>query len=413
MIACIAKKYHKTVLYKFQVQKEPWSQFYINSIDTFLFQMDNLSIFLWFVVSLICFILVSFKKRYSYWKDRGAAYVEPTIPLGNLPLLKVHFKDTTDPIYKQKKPGAPFMGAYFFRTPVVIATDLDFIQRVLVKDFSSFNGRGIYINEKDDPLSENMFSLDGDKWKSLRAKFSPVFTSGKMKFMFTTVVDVADRLNSTLSETLKAKSEVEVRDLLARFTTDVIGTCAFGIECDTLKNPNSKFRHYGSKIFEEPLHGPLMGLLMIQYPNFARKLHLRLVQKEVEDFFMDLVRGTIDYREQNNIRQNDFMDLLIQLKNGEFLDGHSQKLGRITFGEIVAQAYLFFLAGFETSSSVMVFSLYELALNPDIQEKARQEAETILSKYEGKLTYEAVKEAEYLDQIISGKYFLFSYIGYP
>ncbi|CAD7079518.1 unnamed protein product [Hermetia illucens] len=363
--------------------------------------MDNLSIVLCFVIGLISLVLISFKKRYAYWKDRGAAYVEPTIPFGNLPMRQVHFKDTTDPVYKQKKPGVPFMGAYFFRTPVVIATDLDFIQNVLVKDFSNFHERGMYVNEEDDGLSGHMFSLDGEKWKSLRTKLSPTFTSGKMKFMFPTVVNVADRFNSTLSEILETESELEVRDLLARFTTDVIGSCAFGIECNSLKNPNSEFRNYGSKIFDEPLHGALGQLLMIQYPNLAKKLHVRVFQKEVEDFFMGLVRETIDYREKNSVRRNDFMDLLIQLKNGVALDEHSQKLGRVTFGEIVAQAFLFFIAGFETSSTTMLFSLYELALNPDIQEKARQEIETVLTKYEGKLTYEAVKDMVYVDQIIS------------
>ncbi|CAD7079517.1 unnamed protein product [Hermetia illucens] len=363
--------------------------------------MDNLVIFLSFVVGLFSLVLISFKRRYAYWKDRGAAYLEPTIPFGNLPMRQVHFKDTTGPIYEQRKPAAPFMGAYFFRTPVAIATDLDFIQNVLVKDFSNFHARGMYVNEKDDPLSAHMFSLDGEKWKSLRAKLSPTFTSGKMKFMFPTVVDVADRLNSTLSEILKTEPELELRDLLSRFTTDVIGTCAFGVECSSLQNPNSEFRNYGSKIFDQPLYGALMQLLIIQYPNLAKKLHVRVFQKDVADFFMGLVRETIDYREKNEVRRNDFMDLLIQLKNGEALDEHSQKLGQVTFEEIVAQAFLFFIAGFETSSTTMLFSLYELALHPDIQEKARQEIETVLSKYEGKLTYEAVKDMVYVDQIIS------------
>ncbi|CAD7079515.1 unnamed protein product [Hermetia illucens] len=363
--------------------------------------MDNLSIFLCFVIGLISFVLISFKKRYTYWKDRGVPYLEPTIPFGNLPPRQAHFKDIMEPFYKQKKPGAPFMGAYFFRTPVVIATDLDFVQNVLVKDFSNFHERGMYVNEEDDPLSGHMFSLDGEKWKSLRAKLSPTFTSGKMKFMFPTVVDVANRFNSTLSEILETESELEVRNVLARFTTDVIGTCAFGIECNSLKTPNSDFRKYGSKIFDEPLHGSLVQLFLMQYPKIAKKLHLRVFHKEVEEFFMGLVRETIDYREKNNVRRNDFMDLLIQLKNGEALDEHSQKLGRVTFGEIVAQAFLFFIAGFETSSTTMLFALYELALNQDVQEKARQEIETVLSKHEEKLTYEAVKDMVYVDRIIS------------
>lgn len=37
--------------------------------------------------------------------------------------------------------------------------------------------------------------------------------------------------------------------------------------------------------------------------------------------------------------------------------------------EILAQGILFFLAGFDTTSQAMTLLLYELAVNPDIQEK--------------------------------------------
>ncbi|CAD7079491.1 unnamed protein product [Hermetia illucens] len=366
--------------------------------------MDWLSIVLWLVIGIVSAFFLFFKKRYAYWKDRGVLYVEPTIPFGNLPFRKkTHFKDIIANIYNKKNEKSPFLGAFFFATPVVVATDLDFVQTVLIKDFSNFHGRGMYVNEIDDPLSAHMFSLDGEKWKSLRAKLSPTFTSGKMKFMFPTVVEVADRFNASLAELAKGSVILEMKDLLARFTTDVIGTCAFGIECNSMKTPDSEFRRYGAKVFDDPPHPPFLQLLASQYPNIARKyFHMRVFRKDVIDFFMDTVRETIAFREKNNVRRNDFMDLLIQLKNGGSLgDEHSKKLGKLTIEEVAAQAFLFFLAGFETSSTTMMFALYELSLNPAIQEKARQEIDEVLNKHDGMITYESIKEMVYVDKIIS------------
>ncbi|CAD7079508.1 unnamed protein product [Hermetia illucens] len=366
--------------------------------------MDWLSLILWLVIGTISITFLFFKKRYAYWKDRGVEYVQPTIPLGNLPFRrKLHFKEITGNIYDRKSGKSPFLGAFFFATPAVVATDLDFVQTVLIKDFSTFHGRGVYVNEVDDPISAHMFSLDGEKWKSLRAKLSPTFTSGKMKFMFPTVVEVADRFNANLVDLTKGNGTLEMKDLLARFTTDVIGTCAFGIECNSMKTPDSEFRRYGSKAFDDPPHSTLFQLLGSIYPNIARKyFHMRVFKKEVSDFFMDTVRETIAFREENNVRRNDFMDLLIQLKNGGSLeDEHSKKLGKLTLEEVTAQAFLFFLAGFETSSTTMMFALYELSLNPDIQENARQEIEEILNKHDGKISYESVKEMVLIDKIIS------------
>lgn len=71
------------------------------------------------------------------------------------------------------------------------------------------------------------------------------------------------------------------------------------------------------------------------------------------------------------------------------------------------KAFVFFIAGFETSSTTMTFSLYELALNQSIQNKLRNEINDVIQRYDGKLTYEAIMDMPYLDQVINGKLHVF------
>ena len=70
---------------------------------------------------------------------------------------------------------------------------------------------------------------------------------------------------------------------------------------------------------------------------------------------------------------------------------------------IAAQAFVFFVAGFDTSANTIAFCLYELALNPEIQEITRQDILDSVEKYDGKLTYDAVLGMKYLDMVVSGK----------
>jgi cytochrome P450 len=69
----------------------------------------------------------------------------------------------------------------------------------------------------------------------------------------------------------------------------------------------------------------------------------------------------------------------------------------------VAQALTFLIAGYETSGSTLSFAMYELALHPEIQLSLRTEILQVLSKHDGKLTYDVIQDMSYLDRVVSGE----------
>lgn len=70
-----------------------------------------------------------------------------------------------------------------------------------------------------------------------------------------------------------------------------------------------------------------------------------------------------------------------------------------------AQAFVFFAAGYETSSSTITYCLYQLALNPEIQETVRLEIKSVISNYDD-LNYDSIAEMSYLHKVLFGKYFI-------
>lgn len=97
-------------------------------------------------------------------------------------------------------------------------------------------------------------------------KLTPTFTSGKMKMMFPTILECADELQKYLSGPADKGATIEVKEILARFTTDIISSCAFGILANSLHNPDSEFRKYGKKIFAPDLKVLITGLLAFVIP---------------------------------------------------------------------------------------------------------------------------------------------------
>uniref|UniRef100_A0A1A9ZRI0 Cytochrome P450 n=1 Tax=Glossina pallidipes TaxID=7398 RepID=A0A1A9ZRI0_GLOPL len=361
--------------------------------------MSVLQIFSYVLVTLITIAYYFIRRHHTYFAVRNIPHIKPVLLYGNMKKVgnNQHLKEPFLHLYKKFKAEAPFAGFYLSIRKAVVLLDLDLIKRVLITDFSEFSHRGNYYNEKDDPLSGHLFNLDGPKWKLMRAKLTPTFTSGKMKFMFSTVVEVGQRFVEVLKEMLEKEPQengVEIRELLARFTTDVIGCCAFGLDCNSLKDPEAKFRTMGKKAFTTRRHGRFVVAFMQAFPNISRRLGLCMAPKDVSDFFMKVVKETVEYREKENVQRNDFMNILLELRKSNGMEG-------LSLEEIAAQSFVFFLAGFETSSSSMAFALYELAVNQQMQEQSRQEVRSVLEKYNNVLTYEGLKELHYLQKVLN------------
>jgi cytochrome P450 family 6 len=81
---------------------------------------------------------------------------------------------------------------------------------------------------------------------------------------------------------------------------------------------------------------------------------------------------------------------------------NKNEISALTDSLIASQAFVFFLAGFETSSTTMSNALYELALNQKIQDKLRKEITETYIKHGENLTYENIKGMDYLDKIFKG-----------
>ncbi|CAL1277730.1 unnamed protein product [Larinioides sclopetarius] len=74
---------------------------------------------------------------------------------------------------------------------------------------------------------------------------------------------------------------------------------------------------------------------------------------------------------------------------------------QLSMDELVGQCLIFFLAGYETTSSTLSFVTHILAHHQDVQDKLREEVAKVLAETNGELTYEAVQNMKYLDNVIS------------
>ncbi|KAG5892443.1 hypothetical protein JTB14_009851 [Gonioctena quinquepunctata] len=374
-------------------------------LDTKMF-LTNSSIYDLLLVSsaLIVASITYYKWAFKYWSRRGIEGPEPLYFFGN-GLDVVTGRKTMGELWKNiyfhlKTKGFRHGGGYFLTKPMYTVVDLDLVKAILQTDYQYFNSHGTYVNEKVDPLSVNIFNLESSKWKNVRTKLTPTFTSGKLKMMFGTIVQCSKTLEELLHESA-ISNPAEIRGIMGRFTIDVIGSCAFGIDTNSMKDPNSEFRKHGLMMFDMDPLSALRQFCVIFTPHwFLRALNFSVIGSKIRNFFYHMALETIKYREDNDIVRNDFMHMMVQMKNGKLVDDNGRATGNLTMNEIAAQCFFFFLAGFETSSTTISFATYELSLHSEIQEKARKEIQEVLANYNNEITYEALMDMHYLEQVI-------------
>lgn len=314
-------------------------------------------------------------------------------------------------------------GIFELRKPVLIVRDPNVLKQLTIKDFDYFENHRTFLDERGDILFGNsLFLMRSEKWRHMRANLSPAFTSSKMRQMYDMVQNTAYEMVEHLKRKTSDGQELhaEMKDLFAKYTNDVIASAAFGIVVNSLEDANNEFLVTGMKMLNFRKSKIMGKMLLYRFaPNVYRYFGCQFLDRSASTFFKTMVLDTMKVRKERNIYRPDMIDILMRLKKGKpvedtdakddcVLDGFStvketslgmEKVTRTwTDDELIAQCFLFFLAGFDTSSSTLMFAVYELIRNPNVQERLYAEVAEINRQNGGKrLQYDELQRMQYMD----------------
>ncbi|KYM89321.1 Cytochrome P450 9e2 [Atta colombica] len=172
------------------------------------------------------------------------------------------------------------------------------------------------------------------------------------------------------------------------------------MKIDSIRDPTNKFYICGKDITYASAIRSIKFIFIRTFPKLGRILNIKLLNiNQKMKYFESRIKNEIAIRDAEHISRLDMIQLMLDNRGKE---------GRIQLDDIVAQAYAFYFAGFETSSSVMSFITYQIVANPSVQIKLRQEIDELFNESDGKATYEAVNKLKYLDAVIKEALRLFS-----
>ncbi|XP_011705743.1 PREDICTED: cytochrome P450 9e2-like [Wasmannia auropunctata] len=335
-------------------------------------------------------------KNLNFFQKHEIPCAKPLPLLGNMGSIFLRRQSMVDLIKStyDLHPDAKYVGIYDLTKPLVVLRDPELIKAITLKHFDMFMDHRQFIDETQDPFfGKNLVSLRGERWRETRSILSPAFTSSKMKSMFKLMSNYGIDFANYLAQLPSEKRTMEMKDIFARYTNDVIASCAFGVSVDSMRNPKNEFYVYGKEVtvFRSLLF--LKFYIFRTLPWLARILKLKLLREQIANFFRDIIKTTIRTREEKGIVRPDMLQLMMESRGK---DGKTD----LTIDDMISQAFIFFFGGFDSTSTLMCFAAHEIAVNQDVQERLQSEIDQVLEENNGQAPYEAINNMEYLEAVI-------------
>lgn len=268
------------------------------------------------VSTCILFLIYKYCTRNSeYWRKRNVPSLNPIPMIGNLwelITLKASFGMFLRQMYCST--DAPFMGFYIFDNPVLLIRKPEIIKELLLKDFSHFQDRTMQTPSHNELISSVLFSQKNPEWKRTRAKLTSVFSSAKMKGLFTTVNNVCDELVSYIRSN---SEEQEAKEICQRFSTEVTTQAFFGAVGRCFEREDSEFSKHAKAMFGFTLRNAFIQSLYFFKGHLVNFFKLEFLHVDIQTFFRDAFWQCMNDTEGMKSKTNNFIGILKDMKESD------------------------------------------------------------------------------------------------
>ncbi|XP_055925093.1 cytochrome P450 3A24-like [Argiope bruennichi] len=389
------------------------------------------------IIAVAIVLWLIYRKRcFSVLKEMGVPGPEPNILFGNM--LELVIKTPIKCHEEWFKKYGNIVGYYLGTKPVVLVADVELLKKIQVSDFHKFINRPNLFSGRPDRktekvpriegFSQQLISLRDKRWKEIRSIITPSFTASKMKQMAPIMSNAIDSLVENVEKKCSSGEPFNIYPMYQGLTMDVIGRTAFGIQTDSQNNPDDPLLRSSKILFSGDIRNPIAVLALSfrslnWFWTWLNRFRLILMNKGTNPIkeLIQSVKDVISMRRKNKeSRRPDLLQMMIDAeiddlstvtsedltatgdsdnKEKEVKSSTSSKLIRkMTDADILDNSVLFFLAGYETTSTALAFTTHFLIQHEEAQEKVRQEVQQLLET-EGELDYYSVSKLQYLDQV--------------
>jgi cytochrome P450 len=242
--------------------------------------------------------------------------------------------------------------------------------------------------------SVGVFAAEGEDWRRMRRLAVTALNSNHLQRYFEIVSTCAERLHRKLLAAARDARSFDIGQALSSFTVDVTSALAFGHDLNTLERGDGGLQEHLHRVFHVTNR---RIFLPVRYWRYVRLPVDRAFDHSVAEIekavtvFMEETRKRIAARPELRESPENFLESMIAAQETE---------GAFSDDEIRGNVNTLLLAGEDTTSHSMAWTIWWLARRPDIQDRWAREASDVLGEEPLPAEYETVEGFRYGEGVL-------------
>ncbi|MGB2625882.1 MAG: cytochrome P450 [Candidatus Acidiferrum sp.] len=246
----------------------------------------------------------------------------------------------------------------FFHVPVVMISNPDAIEMVLVRNAANFHKSRDYAAIRSF-LGNGLLTSEGRFWQSQRQLIQPAFRHENIS----TYAQIMSDSAATLLSNWKDRETRDLHHEMSSLTLDVVAKALFGAK---VAHDSKSIGTEIATVMERFLSQATLAFLLpqgIPLPKGPRLLRSRRRLNRV-------IQSIINDRRAHPVENNDLLETLLAAQ-----DEQGQ---RMTDDQLRDEIMTLFMAGHETTANALCWTWYLLAMNPEAEQRLHAEIDNVL-----------------------------------
>jgi cytochrome P450 len=280
----------------------------------------------------------------------------------------------------------PYTYLGYSRRSILLVNDPEIARDILTDPLEIFPKNDLMVGALAPLVGDSIFVSSGERWRRQRAMIDPAFSHMRINTAFESMSAAVDDYEQELDRRAAAGKTFSLDLAMSELTADVICRTIFStsLASQTVRDVFASFTEFERSVASVSLPQLIFGK---PWADVKQPDNVLAACERIRRHIGDLLDPRL---EAGAAAKDDIVSAVIAARDAETGEGFTRE-------ELIDQIGVFFLAGHETTASVLTWVFFILSVRPDIAARVRDEIDVVVGN--GPVGFSNVKQLGFVRNV--------------